>query len=67
MLFSDNALYGWMLGMASSAVEALLGVPQFWLNFQKKHTKGLAVILIMMWLFGDLYKLSYYSSSNAPL
>jgi len=51
-----------LLGTLSSGIEALLGVPQFWLNCSRGHTTGLAVSLIGMWLFGDLYKVSYYQS-----
>ena len=53
--------------MASSGVEALLGCPQFKLNYERQHTKGLAMILIFMWLLGDFYKLSYYNSTGAPV
>jgi hypothetical protein len=48
------------IGMLSSGIEALLGVPQFWLNFGRKNTCGLSVTLIFMWLFGDMYKMFYY-------
>ena len=65
--FSGHELYAWVLGMASSGVEALLGCPQFKLNYEKKNTKGLAIVLIFMWLLGDFYKLSYYSGSGAPI
>ena len=48
-------------------VKALLGVPQFWLNCTRGHTTGLAITLIGMWFFGDLYKMSYYQSTGSPL
>lgn len=56
-----------VFGTLSSGIEALLGVPQFWLNFTRGHTTGLAMSLIGMWFFGDLYKMSYYSSSGSPV
>lgn len=31
-----------IIGFASSSIEALLGVPQFWLNFKRKNTSGLS-------------------------
>lgn len=40
----------------------MIGTPQFKLNFSRKNTQGLSIVLIGMWLFGDLYKLSYYSA-----
>ena len=47
--------------------QALLGVPQFWLNCSRGHTTGLASSMIGMWLFGDLFKLYYYNSTESPL
>ena len=41
-------------------------MPQFWLNFGKKNTAGLSISLIVLWLLGDLYKMSYYQQTNAP-
>lgn len=55
------------ISFLSSGIEALLGVPQFLLNFKRKNTEGLAVILILIWLGGDCYKFSYYASNNSPL
>lgn len=67
ILMSENAYFIGTLGTLSSVVEAMLGIPQFYLNFKKKNTEGLAPVLIMMWLFGDFYKLTYYISFNSPL
>lgn len=55
-----------LLGILSSSIEALLGLPQFLLNFQKKSTHGLAFLLIAMWTWGDFYKLMYYISIDGP-
>ena len=67
MLASDELWFSVTLGTLSSGIEALLGVPQFWLNCSRGHTTGLAVSLIGMWFFGDLYKMSYYQSTGSPL
>ena len=40
----------------------MIGTPQFKLNYQRKNTQGLSIILICMWFFGDVYKLSYYKA-----
>ena len=48
-------------------IEALLGLPQLLLNFQKKSTHGLAFLLIAMWTWGDFYKLMYYISIEGPV
>jgi hypothetical protein len=65
-LCEDSTLFMDSIGMLSSGTEALLGVPQFWLNFGRKNTCGLSVTLIFMWLFGDMYKMFYYNSTMAP-
>mmetsp|Transcript_13018 Transcript_13018/g.21993 ORF Transcript_13018/g.21993 Transcript_13018/m.21993 type:complete len:85 (+) Transcript_13018:693-947(+) len=66
-LFKESKAFIWLLGILSSLIEACLGLPQFYLNFTRKNTEGLAPLLIMMWLFGDVYKLGYYMGYNSPL
>jgi hypothetical protein len=56
-----------LLGTASAAIEAMLGVPQFKLNWERQHTVGLSKVLIGMWLAGDLYKMFFYNATDAPL
>jgi PQ loop repeat len=34
--------YVWLIGLLSSGIEALLGVPQFLLNYRRKNTSGVA-------------------------
>eukprot|EP00347_Sterkiella_histriomuscorum_P019285 403342230 len=67
LLLKQFPMYVTAISFLSSGIEALLGVPQFWLNYQRKNTQGLAVILILIWLCGDLYKFSYYASNNSPI
>lgn len=64
--FHGSLLYSYLLGTLSSGIEALLGVPQFYLNFARKNTTGLSTTLILMWCFGDFYKLNYYVFSSSP-
>ena len=66
-IFRNSPVFIATMGPWSSMIEAMLGVPQFYLNYQKKNTEGLAPLLIMMWLFGDFYKLTYYYSYDSPL
>jgi hypothetical protein len=40
-LLSDNEGFMTIIGSLSSGVEALLGIPQFVLNYQRKSTQGL--------------------------
>ena len=66
-VFQDSLVFVATMGSMSSLIEAMLGIPQFYLNYKKKNTEGLAPLLIMMWLFGDFYKLTYYYSYDSPL
>jgi len=66
-MFQHSIAYIGILGLLSSSIEAMLGIPQLYLNFQRKNTNGLAPLLIFMWLFGDLFKLSYYYGHGIPM
>jgi ABC-type amino acid transport system permease subunit len=59
--------YTLFLGSLSAAVEATLGVPQFLLNYKRKNTFGLSVVLIMLWALGDIFKFYYYFSEHSPI
>jgi len=67
IIFGSNILFQSFLGYTSSGVEALLGVPQLLLNYRRQNTSGLSIMLIFIWLGGDLYKLSYYVANESPL
>jgi hypothetical protein len=41
-VFQSFPTYIVIIGFLSGSIEALLGLPQFMLNFQKKSTEGLA-------------------------
>lgn len=66
-LFQEDKQYAILLGFLSSFIEAMLGVPQFYLNFTRRNTFGLSITLILMWLFGDLFKLYYYGLNEGPV
>jgi hypothetical protein len=40
--FGEIRAYQTFLGLASAGVEALLGAPQFILNYQRQNTSGLS-------------------------
>ena len=65
--FKSNVVFVAMLGTLSSSVEAMIAVPQLYLNYQNKSTHGLSKLLIAMWIFGDCYKLSYYFGFDSPI
>lgn len=66
VFFHQNPVFQLFLAYTSSSVEAILGIPQFYLNYQRKNTSGLSIVLILIWLGGDLYKLSYYVAHSSP-
>ena len=41
LVFGENTLYQSVIGFSSGAIEAMLGVPQFLLNYKRKNTSGL--------------------------
>lgn len=42
MVFNGSVAYVGVIGFLSSAIEGLLGVPQFLLNYRRKNTSGLS-------------------------
>ena len=66
-MMSESKAFMVLLGVMSSFIEALLGLPQLLLNFQKKSTHGLAFLLIAMWTWGDFYKFIYYIGIDGPV
>jgi solute carrier family 66, member 2 len=66
-IFHNNTCFQSLLGYTSSGVEAILGVPQLLLNYRRHNTSGLSIMLIFIWLGGDLYKLTYYNAHESPL
>ena len=55
------------MGAVSAFIEALLGLPQLRLNYQRKSTDGLEILLIVGWLVGDSFKTVYYITKSSPL
>ncbi len=59
--------YSESLGVASLLLEATIAFPQIWKNFRNKSTKGLSYLMIAAWVFGDTYKIIYFTISQAPM
>ena len=49
-----------MFGNASVLLESGLALPQLILNYKKKSTKGLSLIMILGWVIGDSMKFMYF-------
>ncbi|XP_022098056.1 PQ-loop repeat-containing protein 1-like isoform X1 [Acanthaster planci] len=54
------------LGFLAVFVEAMLGMPQFYRNFQNKSTVGMSVKMVCCWLSGDVFKTIYFVLKEAP-
>ncbi|CDW77367.1 UNKNOWN [Stylonychia lemnae] len=67
VIFQKSENYSFIIEQLSVGIEALLGVPQFLLNYKKKNTEGLSVVLIFIWLAGDMYKFTYYIGNHSPI
>ena len=66
LIWEDYKIFSMILGSLSSIIEAGLGLPQVYLNHQRKNTQGLSPILIGLWLWGDFYKSVYYIINFSP-
>lgn len=53
---------GELIGLLSMCIEAMLGVPQAWSNYQSKSVEGLSIGMIMAWFIGDFGKTVYFVS-----
>jgi len=52
--------FGELIGLVSMSIEAMLGVPQAYSNWQKKSVQGLSLSMIGMWFLGDFAKTVYF-------
>lgn len=52
--------FGELIGLVSMSIEAMLGVPQAFSNWQKKSVQGLSLSMIGMWFLGDFAKTVYF-------
>jgi uncharacterized protein with PQ loop repeat len=52
--------YGVILGCASLAIEATLGIPQLISNYNNKSVEGLSLFMIFTWFIGDFFKTLYF-------
>ncbi|XP_054282004.1 solute carrier family 66 member 2-like isoform X2 [Macrosteles quadrilineatus] len=62
----DSKFYIEALGFAALFTEAMLAVPQLVQNFRNKSTEGMSVLMVVMWLFGDCFKTTYFILRDAP-
>lgn len=65
--FIDYQIFVETVGFLAVFVEAMLGVPQFWRNWNNGSTQGMSVKMVLFWLSGDVFKTIYFLLRNAPL
>lgn len=65
--FHEEKAFAETIGTISAVVEATLGLPQAYKNFENKHTEGLSVIFILVWVIGDSFKMLYSFLVGAPI
>ncbi|XP_078688052.1 solute carrier family 66 member 2-like isoform X2 [Branchiostoma floridae x Branchiostoma belcheri] len=63
----DFPVYVETVGFLAVFVEALLGAPQFWRNYQNKCTVGMSVKMVGFWTSGDTFKTAYFIINKAPM
>lgn len=61
------AAYTEIIGFLAVFTEAMLGVPQFYKNYQNHSTSGMSVTMVVMWTSGDAFKTCYFIVREAPL
>ncbi|CAH8493117.1 unnamed protein product [Dicrocoelium dendriticum] len=66
-MFSANAMFVGLLGFASLLTEALLGLPQLIKNHRNKSTKGMSVMMVALWTFGDICKSIFFMVEKTPI
>ncbi|KAF1741404.1 hypothetical protein MXB_4329 [Myxobolus squamalis] len=66
MLLPYNSKHIQVIGSISSFLEALVTLPQLYYNYSNKNVKGLSMIMVIMWLCGDVFKFFYLVGVNAP-
>jgi solute carrier family 66, member 2 len=67
VMFIDSPWFVEILGFFALGIEACLGTPQLYQNYQKRSTAGLSYEMIASWAVGDLFKTLYFIYSGAPL
>jgi hypothetical protein len=61
-----NPTYVNLLGIISTGIEVILGIPQIITNYQLKSGDALSIIMICSWIFGDIFKTGYYIVTKCP-
>ena len=61
-----NKIFLEILGYVSTAIDVCLGMPQIYTNYKLKNSRSLSTIMIVSFLFGDIFRTYYYISTKSP-
>ena len=65
---SDNLTIFQILGWLGSICLAVCGLPQAWMSYKDKHSRGISWAFILLWAMGEAFALAYvYDKLDAPL
>jgi len=67
LYFMTSSTYVVSLGLCALLSEAMLGVPQFYRNYQNRSTEGMSISMVLLWTCGDVLKTVYFVARDAPV
>ncbi|KAM6453572.1 solute carrier family 66 member 2 isoform 1-T1 [Liasis olivaceus] len=62
----DSSIFVETLGFLAVFIEAMVGIPQLYRNYQNRSTEGMSVKMVLMWTSGDTFKTVYFLLNQAP-
>ena len=67
VFFGRFTVYTEFIGLMSASIEALVPVPQMLKNASSHSVKGFSLAILAVWVFGDVFKMAYYFSTDSPI
>lgn len=66
LILLDSSLFVEALGSLAVMSEAMLGIPQLLQNQRNHSTLGMSVNMVLLWMVGDCFKMSYFVLNDSP-
>lgn len=64
--FIDNKPFMDAVGYCALLTEAMLGLPQVIKNCRNRSVEGMSLVMVLLWLGGDIYKATYFIINDSP-
>ena len=64
LIGSSSATYTAIQGYIALSVEAILPLPQIWVNSKTRSCKGFRLSVLVNWIVGDVFKMTYFFLSE---